>query len=259
MAKAESYDDLIFQLGDLARDRLASRPAPPRSMARVFKAEDAVVARRAELEDLERQMNEEDAGYADFLDRQEAERGEQQEIVKKWKRAVEAIEGRSKELRKRLSTKRATVRYEAAGLKTTETKHRDLEMTSHHDQAKVQVSRDNLKKLRLLHMRKQRDIEEVEAELAQVLTPRPGQPGAQGILAHKRLLDMEDESELRKEEHEQMMADLDAAIAAKEAETTAAEDYLDQALFLLGEECYTQRLADPALAALYPKIDRAAG
>jgi hypothetical protein len=37
----------------------------------------------------------------------------------------------------------------------------------------------------------------------------------------------------------------------------AAEDYLDQAIFLLAEECYTKRLPDPALSALYPRIDKA--
>ena len=257
MAKAESYNDLIFQLGDLARDRLGNKASPPRSMDRVFKAEETVVARREELEELERQMNEEDAAYQDFLAQQEAERLEQQDIVKKWKRAVEGIEGRTKELRKRASSKKAALRYEKNSLKKAEERHKDLEMTSHHDQKKVDESRENLKKLRLIQMRKHREIEEIDQELAQVLTPRPGQPGAQGILAHKRLLEMEDEAEAKKDEHDMAMADIDAAIAAKEEEVNAAEDYLDQALFLLGEECYGQRLADPALAALYPKIDNA--
>lgn len=257
MPKAERYDDLIFQLGDLARERLANRPNPPRSMDRVFRAEDALLQRREELEELEQQMNDEDAAYQDFLAQQEAERAEQMEIVKKWKKAVDAIEGRSKELRKSLSSKRAMLRYEQQNLKRAEQRHKELEMTSHHDQQKIALSRENLKKLRLALMRKQREIEEAEIELQSVLTPRPGQPGAQGILAHKRLLEMEDEAEARKAEHEQRMAELDEAIAAKEEEVRAAEEYLDQALFLLGEECYSQRIADPALAALYPRIDRA--
>ena len=56
---------------------------------------------------------------------------------------------------------------------------------------------------------------------------------------------------------EALMAELDQAIAEKEQEVLAAEDYLDQALFLLGEECYANRIADPELAVLYPRIDRA--
>ena len=53
------------------------------------------------------------------------------------------------------------------------------------------------------------------------------------------------------------MKELDDAIAAKEEEVKAAEDFLDQALFLLGEEVYGERIADPALAALYLRLDRA--
>ncbi|MFZ5468436.1 MAG: hypothetical protein ACOZIN_03270 [Myxococcota bacterium] len=256
MAKAETYDELIYQLGDLARERLVNKPNPPRSMDRVLRAEDTLVQRRDELEDLETQMNGEDVAYRDYLVQQEAERTEQQEIVKKWKKAVDAVAGRAKEIRKSLSGKKAAQRYEQMALKKAEERHKDLEVTAQHDEAKVNESRENLKKLRLMQMRKQREIEEIEAQLDQALTPRPGQPGAQGVLAYKRLLEMDDEAEARKHEHEQLMAELDEAIAAKEEEVAAAEDYLEQALFLLGEECYQQRVADPALAAFYPRLDK---
>jgi hypothetical protein len=53
------------------------------------------------------------------------------------------------------------------------------------------------------------------------------------------------------------MAELDQAIAQKEEEIQAAEDYLDQALFLLGEEVYKQRISDAQLAPFYPRLDRA--
>ncbi|HET9449595.1 MAG TPA: hypothetical protein VFO83_01870, partial [Aggregicoccus sp.] len=67
MAKAESYDELIFQLGDLARDRLAGRPGCPRTMERVYRAEAAVVARREELAALEARLDAEDAAHQAFL------------------------------------------------------------------------------------------------------------------------------------------------------------------------------------------------
>src|SRR5581483_1938273 len=124
-----------------------------------------------------------------------------------------------------------------------------LELRESHDQKKVMLSRDMLKKSRLHTMRKQRYIEELEREFETLLTPRPGQPGAQGILAHKRLLEMEDEAETRKADHEQRMQELDQLIAA--------EDYLDQAVFLLGEEVYGARINDPALAPFYPRLDNA--
>ena len=125
------------------------------------------------------------------------------------------------------------------------------------DPSKLDLARQNLKKLRLAHLRGQRELEEFEVDLDKVLTPRPGQPGAEGILAHKRLLELEDETAARKQELDRLMAELDQAIAEKEQEVHAAEDYLDQALFLLGEECYATRVADPELAVLYPRLDRA--
>ena len=69
-------------------------------------------------------------------------------------------------------------------------------------------------------------------------------------------MEMEDEAEERKIRLAETMAELDQAIAAKEEEMRAAEDYLDQALFLLGEECYTQRMPDAQLAPFYPRIDK---
>ena len=121
----------------------------------------------------------------------------------------------------------------------------------------VATARENLKKNRLKMMRLQRDIEQLQDDLSQALTPLPGQPGAPGILAHKRMLEMQDQLESRKEAFDQAMADLDQAIATKEQEIQAAEDYLDQALFLLGEDVYSKRIADASLSPFYPRLDRA--
>jgi hypothetical protein len=253
----ESYNDLIMQLGDLARERLANKPNPPRTMEQVFAAEDDVLAIRDEKTALETQLNEEDGHFQDFLDQQEAERTEQQQIVKKWKKAVEGIETRSRELRKTIATAKATMRYEKVSLKRAEQRHLDMEQAEAHEVKKIALSKDNLKKVRLQLMRKQRNVEDQEAEFLLILTPKPGQPGAQGILAHKRLLEMEDEAEDRKSDHEEKMKGLDAEIGAREEEEKDAEAGLDEAIFALGEECYSERIPDPALSALYPRIDKA--
>jgi DNA repair exonuclease SbcCD ATPase subunit len=257
VAAKESYNDLIFELGDLARERLAEKPNTPRSMDRVFKAEDVVLAQRDELKGLEEQLNEEDASFNDFLEAQEAEREEQKEIVKKWRAAVAGLEVRSRDLRKKISTAKATLRYERVNQKRAEERHKELELRESHDERKVSLSRELIKKTRLQLMRKQRNIEDMEHEFETLLTPRPGQPGAQGILAHKRLLEMEDEAETRKADHEVRMQELDQQIAAKEEEVQAAEDYLDQAVFLLGEEVYGARINDPVLAPMYLRLDKA--
>lgn len=253
----ESYNDLIFQLGDLAREHLAEAKNPPRTMDNVFAAEDAVLAIREEIDALEAEMNAEDAAYQDFLAQQDAEKEEQNAIIKKWRAAVAGVEVRSRDLKKKLSSMKAAFRYQKVSLKRQEDKHKDLELREGHDPKKIALSRENLKKGRLHIMREQRHVEELEWEFNQVLTPRPGQPGAQGILAHKRILEMEDEAEEKEFEHSERMKEFDAALAAKDEEMKAAEEELDASLFELGEECYSERIPHPQLNPLYARVDKA--
>ncbi|MBM4782543.1 MAG: hypothetical protein GQE15_33120 [Archangiaceae bacterium] len=256
MAK-ESYNDLIFMLGDLAREHLAEKKNLPKAMQAVFECEDVLLGVREEIAALEGEMNEEDAAYQDFLDQQAAERDEQQAITRKWRHAVAGVESRSRELRKSLSSQKAAYRYQKNSLALADQKHKELEQREGHDVKKIDTSRANLKTFRLKMMRFGRMLEDMEMELNQVLTPRPGQVGAQGILAHKRLLEMEDEAEEKKADHEERMKALDEALAAKEAEAQAAEEDLDGALFDLGEEVYGDRIAHPALNPIYPRLDKA--
>ncbi len=252
-----SYNDLIFQLGDLAREHLAEKPRPPRTMKKVFDAEDVVLALRDDIASAEQQMNDEDTAYQDFLERIEVERLDQQRITKKWATAVAGVESRSRQLKKSISSQKAALRYQKKSLKLADDKHKDLEQREGHDLRKLQLSAENLKKQRLQLMRDHRRIEDLGFELKSILTPRPGQQGAQGILAHARLLEMEDEAEERKASHEELMKELDETIAAKEEELKLAEQDLDAALFELGEEVYADRLAHPLLSPLYPKVDKA--
>jgi chromosome segregation ATPase len=255
MAK-ESYNDLIFQLGDLSRDRLPGKPNCPRSMDRVYRAEEALVARRDELAALEQQMNEEDVSLQDFLAQQEAEKAKLESVVKKWQKIVDVIDGKVRAIRRKLSSKRADLRYAKEGLAAMEKKLAEAEELDE-DPRKLVAMRENLKKSRLTMMRTGREVEDMEYEVNQLLTPEPGKPGAAGIQAFKRLMDMEDEAEERKAANERTLSELDQAIAAKEEEIKAAEDYLDQALFLLGEEVYSLRISDAQLAPFYPRLDRA--
>lgn len=253
----ESYNDLIFQLGDLAREHLAEAKNPPKTMEAVFAAEDEVLAIRQEIEGIEAEMNEADAEYQDFLAQQDAEKEEQMAIIKKWRAAVAGVEVRSRDLKKKLSSLKAAFRYQKVSLKRQEEKHKDLELREGHDAKKIALSRENLKKARLHIMREQRHVEELEWEFNQVLTPRPGQPGAQGILAHKRILEMEDEAEEKKFEHDEHMKEFDGVLAQKDEELKAAEEELDGCLFDLGEECYAERIPHPELNPLYPRLDKA--
>jgi len=253
MAK-QKYDDLIVQLGDLAREVLAESNML-KTMDAVFEVEDEVLARRAELEDLEAEMNGEDEDYQAFLAGQEEEKRGLEATKLRWRSAVIGVEGRSQTLRKDLSSQKAAYRYQKLSLETAEVKHKELELREGHDVMKITTSRENLKRQRLHVMRMARNIEEKEYEFKQVLTPRPGQQGAQGILAHKRLLEMEDEAEERMETHKTQMAELDRLIADKEEEVRAAEEELDAVLFELGEECYAARIPHKELNDLYNRLD----
>jgi chromosome segregation ATPase len=257
MAK-ESYTDLIFQLGDLAREHLTEKKPLPRAMDGVFAAEDVLLAVRDEIAALEDELNAEAGAWQDFQDQQTAELAEHEAIKRKWRHAVAGVETRSRDLRKSLSSQKAAFRYQKVSQKRAEEKHKELEQREGHDVKKVSLSRENLKTLRLKMMRFGRNLEDMEAELKQVLTPRPGQVGAQGILAHKRVLEMEDEAEERKAAYDERMKELDAALAAKEDEAKACEEDLDAALYELGEAVYADRVAHPQLNPLYPRLDKAA-
>ena len=82
-------DDLIFQLGDLARERLANKPDCPRSIDRVSRAEEGLGARKDELAEVEQQMNDEDAAYQEFVANCDQERADMEQLVKKWRKAVD--------------------------------------------------------------------------------------------------------------------------------------------------------------------------
>lgn len=252
----DQYNEFMFQLGDLARERLADRPNCPQSMARMYRAEEGLGARQEEMAALEQEMNDEDAAFHDAEAQDAEERERLNELVRKFRRAVDGIEGKVKTLRKTLGQRQGELRYAKDGLTKAEARFRDLEMGGKADL--VETARQNLKKQRLGTMRMQREVEDLEAQLANALETQPGQPGAQGIIAYKRLIELEDAAEQRKLDFDARMAELDRAIALKEEEVQAAEDYLDQATFLVGQECYQSRISDPMLAPLYPKVDKVA-
>src|SRR5260370_39602262 len=96
MGKKEAYNELIFQLGDLARDTLPKKERYPKSMERVFKAEDAVAGLREELAALEAELDGEDGGYQEMLAAHDEERGHLAEAGRRCQTAVDPIQGRCK-------------------------------------------------------------------------------------------------------------------------------------------------------------------
>jgi len=254
----KSMDELLIQLGDLAREHLSNtRGTQLQAMSAVLAAEEHIVALEEEIEALEQAINQEDSEYQDFLERYSAEKTENEEIVKKWKKAVEGVELRSRELKKKIAAAKATMRYEHNNLKAAEAKHADLELREGHEEHKVALSKENLKKMRLQLMKKTRNIDEMERVFKSILTPKPGQMGAQGILAYKRLLEMEDEQAELKQKVDEQIGILSEKIGELEEEDLKdAYLELDDALYGLGLECYESRIQHPSFAPILTKLEK---
>ena len=254
---SEKFNELVFQLGDLAREHLTEEPKLAAALQAVYEMEDALVARREELEATEAEINQTDTDHQTFMAQVAAETEAKKKIIVKWRTAVLGVEGRSRDLKKRMSTQKATLRYQQMSQKSAEAKHKELELREGHDVKKIMLSAENLKKMRLTNMRMNNEIDEMSYEFEQILTPRPGQQGAAGILAHKRLLEIEDEIEDKKVSFEAHMKELEAELSAREEEVALAEEDLDGVVFCLGEAAWKARVKHPALDPLYVKIDKA--
>jgi predicted nucleic acid-binding Zn-ribbon protein len=123
---------------------------------------------------------------------------------------------------------------------------------------KAQASRTAIKQAKLDVMKRTRECDEMQVEYDSIMNPKAG-PGAEGIRARRRELDLELQLEERTDAYNDRITELNDLAAAKDEEVKAAEQYYEQALMLLGEEVYRARVSDPALAVFYPKLDRLAG
>jgi len=253
----KNLDELFIQLGDLAREHLLEgRGKKLKAMPGVLAVEEQMIALEEEIESLNQSINEEDGEYQDFLERHLAEKAENEEIAKKWKKAVQGVESRSRELKQKIASAKTTLRYERNNLKAAETKHADLELTQAHDDRKVALSKENLKKMRLQLMKKTRDIDEMERLFKNILTPKPGQIGAQGILAYKRLLEMEDEQEELKQKVDERIEELSKEVGMLEEDLHNAELEFEDALYELGVECYESHVEHPSFAPIVAKLEK---
>src|SRR5262245_7088474 len=101
----EEYRALIQQVGNIARAKLYDDPDCPKSIDRVVRAEDAVEARRAELQEIEAQMDATDGDVQALAAEVDAERERSARSIEKWKKPVEAQLKRVKETQAKLKTK----------------------------------------------------------------------------------------------------------------------------------------------------------
>jgi hypothetical protein len=252
------YAELIFRLGELARERFGSRPYPPRSMQRVFKAEEAVLQQRQLISHLEQQLNAEEGALRQFLKSWEVESAKLKKVVSRHRPSIRAAEAHAREIDRRISALSEKISADRQDLKDQRLRHD--EMASEGAQpTQVALSKEHLKLARLALTRKERERTALSEELERAVTPRPGQAGQEGLIALKRLLEIGSERDRREMEARERMAELEASMKLQAEELRGAEEYLQEALTMLGEDCYAERIADPVLSPFYPRLDKARG
>jgi hypothetical protein len=103
----KSIDELLIQFGGLAREHLSeARGGQLEAMPAVWAVEEHIVALE-ERDALEQAINQKDDEYQSFLERHLVEKAENEEIVKKWKKAVQGVESRSRDLKKQIAGAKA--------------------------------------------------------------------------------------------------------------------------------------------------------
>jgi chromosome segregation ATPase len=253
--KTESYNDLVFKLGDLARERLANRPSPPRSLDRVLKAEETLLAREDELKAIEAAMDEEETAYNEFREAVEAEKAELADLAEKYKKTIAVAESKYKAAREKIASKENDLKHAKISVQKEDTKLKSFEELG--EKSKAEASRASIKHARMDVMRRTREINEMVEVAEKIWTPEDDSPGSQAVRAKARLNDLEKQLEERVELYNSSLAELDQQAAEKEQEIHGAREYHDQAIFLLGEEVHQQRISDPALVPMYLRLDKA--
>ena len=249
----DTFENLVFKLGDVAYERLWNKPNAPKVIERVIKAAEAFEARQVELKEIEANMDAEEASYQEFSAACAEEDQQCQVLVEKHAKAVQLAEHKAKALDSKLVTRRKDV---TAGRKALDKYTLQVkEMEEIGEEAKFKIARENLKRAKIDLMKRVRECEDLQVEYDKIMNPETG-PAAEAIRARRRQKDLEQQLEERTETYNEVIAALNDEAAAKDAEVQAAKAFWDQSLYLLGEEVYRQRIPDPALSAFYPKIDK---
>ncbi len=251
----EAYQTLISQIAQIARAKIYDDPDCPRSIDRVVRAEEAVEARHQELADIEAQMDELDAATQDLKAQIEEERERSSRLVERWKKPVEAQLKRVKDAQSKLKTKEGNLRYAQKALEKEELKLQDA--IDSNDAGRIDILRQNNKKLRLEYMKQERELGELREEVERLKYPT-GVQGEDAIHARMRLLELENQLEQQEEDVKAQLAELDQAAADKEQEIQGAEEFLAEAMYLFGEDVYASRTPDPQLDRLYADLDHVA-
>ena len=250
---ADNYDDLIFTLGDIAYERYWTRPGDLKSIERVILAAEKLENHQLELQEVEASMDEEEEAYKEFQAAVEEEAAQCQELIEKHIKPVKLAESKAKAIETALVSKRKDLGVARHNLSKLDKQIKQWEADGYLDKAKD--NRMRYKNLKMDFLKRNRECEELQEQYESIMNPDSG-PGVEGIRARRRQIDLDQQMDERAEEYNERMQELEDQAADTEQNIADAQRDYEDRIMDLGEEVYGKRVADPALAALYPRIDK---
>jgi DNA repair exonuclease SbcCD ATPase subunit len=246
----DEYLDGLVQLGALVVRR-PPRGVRLRTLAAAQQIDRVVRRHQAELKEIETQMEAEEARIMAEAEAEAAEKPELEALVRQNRAGILNIDRKITTLSKQLKAKRANFKYFVRQLEAQEAKVKKLEDDGRFEEAEAE--RQQLKRVRLDHMRQQSALQDLEEEIEAYLDSE-GSAG-EGMRAKLRLEEIEENERNRDKVLNEVLGALDRQADTVEAKLKESQEAPEDALAALGEEVYAARIRDPAYEQVYEVLD----
>ncbi|MDF1563523.1 MAG: hypothetical protein P1V51_10795 [Deltaproteobacteria bacterium] len=246
----DDYFDALIQLGELV-SRRPPRGVRLRHAAAVAQIQRVVQARRTELQSIDGQMEAEERRIMEQAEAEAREKPDLEAMVRVSRAGILNLDRKVSSLRKQLVAKRANFKYFVKQLEAQEAKVQRLEDEGHFEQAEAE--REQLKRVRLDHMRQESSLADIEEEIEAYLDGE-GAAG-EGMRAKIRLEEIQENEQNRDKVLKEILGELDKKAEELEGLVRDAEEQYEDALAALGEEVYAARLQDPQYEQVYAILD----
>lgn len=246
----DDYFDALIQLGELVVHR------PPRGVrlrhtASVSQIQQVVSARRTELDQIDGEMEREEHRILSEAESEEAEKPELEASMRQNRAGILNLDRKVSTLRKQLIAKRANFKYFVKQLEAQEEKVERFEEAGRFEDAETE--KEQLKRVRLDHMRQQSSLQDLEEEIEMHLDGE-GTAG-EGMRAKIRMEEIEENTRGRDKLLKETLGALDQRAEELEGEIKDSEEALEEALAQLGEEVYAARIRDAQYEQVYAILD----
>ncbi len=246
----DEYFDALIQLGELVARR------PPRGVrlrhtASVSQIQQVVSARRTELDQIDGEMEREEHRILGEAESEEAEKPDLAASMRQNRAGILNLDRKVSLLRKQLIAKRANFKYFVKQLEAQEEKVDRHEEAGRFEEAEAE--REQLKRVRLDHMRQDSALQDIEEEIEMALEGE-GAAG-EGMRAKIRMEEIEENAKGRTKLLKETLGALNQRAEDLEGEIKDSEDALEEALAQLGEEVYAARIRDAQFEQVYAVLD----